>query len=147
MVKRTDFTFIVACLLLHDLIKSGFIMQKSFSDYVTLLFNSGFVKGTFINGSIFLRKDKEVELKESKIFSIIQMSDKEYEETKEMMKKKNFGCILQTVFKNCDMLLQDIFGKITYNYLNNVEYIPIFRRNKYNTTTKYFLTSKDYLFF
>ena len=27
LVKRTDFTFIVACLLLHDLIKSGFIMQ------------------------------------------------------------------------------------------------------------------------
>lgn len=143
LVKKTDYTFIVALLVLYDLVKSGFTMQKSFNDYIEKLYNDGYLKGTFISGSIFLRKDKTEQLFISNIFSKIQMTESEYNSTKELLKKKKHLNVLKIMVNNCDKLLQDIFGKIVFNYDNKIEYIPIIRNDiKYNYP-KYFITSKD----
>ena len=143
LVKKTDYTFIVALFVLYDLVKSGFAMQKSFNDYIEKLYNDGYLKGTFISGSIFLRKDKTEQLSISNIFSKIQMSESEYDSTKELLKKKKHLNVLKIMVNNCDKLLQDIFGKVVFNYDNKIEYIPIIRNNRKYNYPKYFITSKD----
>ena len=140
LVKKSDYTFVVTLLLLYDLVKSGFTMQKSFDSYIEKLYNEGYIKGTYISGSIFLRKDKN-DMSNS-IFSSIQMTDSEYNTTKELLKKKNHLSVLKIIVKNCDKLLQNMYGKVTFNYDNKIEYIPIIRKDKYDYP-KYFLTSKD----
>ena len=143
LVKKTDFTFIVALLVLYDLVKSGFVMQRSFDNYIEKLYNDGYLKGTFISGSIFLRKDKVELLSLSTIFSKIQMSESEYNSTRELLKKKNHLSVIKIMVKNCHILLQDIFGKIVFNDKNEIEYIPVIRNNRKYNYPKYFLTSKD----
>lgn len=140
LVKKSDYTFVVALLLLYDLVKSGYTMQKSFDSYIEKLYNEGYIKGTFISGSIFLRKDK-TDMSNS-IFSCIQMTDSEYDITKELLKKKNHLSVIKIIMKNCDKLLQNMFGKVVFNYDNKIEYIPIIRKDRSNYP-KYFLTSKD----
>lgn len=140
LVKKSDYTFVVTLLLLYDLVKSGFTMQKSFDSYIEKLYNEGYIKGTYISGSIFLRKDKN-DMSKS-VFSSIQMTDSEYNTTKELLKKKNHLSVIKIIIKNCDKLLQDMYGKVTFNYDNKIEYIPIIRKDKYDYP-KYFLTSKD----
>ena len=49
LVKKSDYTFVVAILLLYDLVKSGYTMQKSFDSYIEKLYNEGYIKGTFIS--------------------------------------------------------------------------------------------------
>ena len=141
LIKKTDYTFIVALFLLYDMVKNGYIMQKSLDDYIEKLYNDNYLKGAFISGSIFLRKDKSVGF--STIFSKIQMTDIEYESTKELLKRKNHLEVIKIMVNNCDKLLQDMFGKIIFNNNNKIEYIPIVRNNKMENYPKYFLTSKD----
>ena len=141
LIKKTDYTFIVALFLLYDLVKSGYIMSKSLDSYIEKLYNDGFLKSTFVTGSIFLRKDKMDT--SSTVFSNIQMTESEYNSTKELLKKKQYVNVLNIMVKNCDKLLQIMFGKITFNYNDTIEYIPIIRNNKIENYTKYFLTSKD----
>jgi len=141
LIKKTDYTFIIALFLLYDLVKSGYVMGKSFDCYIEKLYNDGYIKGTFVTGSIFLRKDKMDT--SSTIFSNIQMTDSEYNSTRELLKKKEYVSVLKIMVKNCDKLLQIMFGKITFNYNDTIEYIPIIRNNKIENYPKYFLTSKD----
>ena len=116
-------------------------MSESLDDYIEKLYNDNYLKGAFISGSIFLRKDKSVGF--STIFSKIQMTDIEYESTKELLKRKNHLEVIKIMVNNCDKLLQDMFGKIIFNNNNKIEYIPIVRNNKMENYPKYFLTSKD----
>jgi hypothetical protein len=141
LIKKTDYTFIIALFLLYDLVKSGYVMGKTFDCYIEKLYNDGYIKGTFVTGSIFLRKDKMDT--SSTIFSNIQMTDSEYNSTRELLKKKEYVSVLKIMVKNCDKLLQIMFGKITFNYNDTIEYIPIIRNNKIENYPKYFLTSKD----
>ena len=142
IVKKSDYTFVVALMLLYDLVKSGYTMQKSFDSYIEKLYNEGYIKGTFISGSIFLRKDKDKTDMSKSIFSCIQMTDSEYDITKELLKKKNHLSVIKIIMKNCDKLLQNMFGKVVFNYDNKIEYIPIIRKDRSNYP-KYFLTSRD----
>lgn len=141
LIKKTDYTFIIFMFLLYDLVKSGYIMNRSFDDYIEKLYNDGYLKGTFITGSIFLRKDKMDT--SSTVYSNIQMSDTEYDTTKELLKKKKHLSVLKIMVKNCDKMIQIMFGKVTFNYNYSIEYIPIIRNNKFRDYPKYFITSKD----
>jgi len=141
MIKKTDYTFIVFMFLLYDLVKSGYIMNRSFDDYIEKLYNDGYLKGTFITGSIFLRKDKMDT--SSTVYSNIQMSDVEYDATKELLKKKKHLSVLKIMVKNCDKMMQIMFGKVIFNHNYSIEYIPIIRNDKLANYPKYFLTSKD----
>lgn len=141
LIKKTDYTFIVALFLLYDLVKSGYTMNKSLDCYIEKLYNDGYIKNTFVTGSIFLRKDKMDT--SSTIFSNIQMTDIEYNSTKELLKKKKYHNVLNIMVKNCDKMLQMMFGKVSFSCNNTIEYIPIVRNDKIANYPKYFLTSKD----
>lgn len=142
--KVTDTKYVIACLIIYEIVKSGYNFTKgNFTNCITTLYDTSFFKKGDITESIFIRVDKQKNNIET-IFDSIVMDDIKQAEMKRYYKTGKIVEIIKLMMSNCNIILQDWFGSVILSCLDEqVITFPVSRKIK--DISKKFLTTKDVL--
>lgn len=141
--KTTDTKYIVACLVIYDILKNGYNFSKtSFNNFISKLFNTSFFKKNDITESMFIQSDEHSKIETC--FDLIRMNSQKKIEMKKFYKLGNVFEIVKMMMENCNTILQKWFGPVILSCLDeDVELFPVCKKVKENT--KKFLTTQDIL--
>ena len=140
--KTSDTKYIVACLVIYEILKSGCNLSKtSFKNFVLKLYESAFFKKNDITDTIFLKSDEKTEI--PSCFDLIKMNNEKRIEMKKHHKSGKIVEIVYLMMDNCNIILQSWFGTIAFSFLN--EERDIFPVQKKIKESKRFLTTQDLL--
>ena len=142
--KITDVKYMIACLVIYEIIRSGYNFSKgNFENFITKLYDTSFFKKSDIIESIFVNVEKG-EYKGECCFDWIKMDDIKKVEMKRYYKSGKTIEIVKMMIDNCNIILQKWFGPVILACLNDKEEIfPVSRKVK--EISKRFLTMRDVL--
>jgi hypothetical protein len=143
--KNTDVKYIVACLVAYDLVHNGYNMSVyNFKKIVEDLYEIGYITKNTISNSAFIRSDiVDGKLKKS-CWNCIQMSNDCKVTVKNMYKQSKYLDIVKIIMENCNIVLQNLFGKVTFGGEDSkIELIPVSKPHTVREYPKYFLTTQD----
>lgn len=141
--KTTDTKYIVACLVIYDILKNGYNFSKtSFNNFISKLFNTSFFKKNDIIESMFIQSDEKSKIETC--FDLIRMNNQKKVEMKKFYKSGNVFEIVKMMMENCNIILQKWFGPVILSCLDeDIELFPVCKKVRENT--KKFLTTQDIL--
>ena len=142
--KTTDVKYMIACLVIYEIIRSGYNFSKgNFENFITKLYDTSFFKKSDISESIFVNVEKG-EYKGECCFDWIKMDDIKKVEMKRYYKSGKTIEIVKMMIENCNIILQKWFGPVILACLNDKDEIfPVSRKVK--EISKRFLTMRDVL--
>lgn len=142
--KTTDVKYMIACLVIYEIIRSGYNFSKgNFENFITKLYDTSFFKKSDISESIFVNVEKG-EYKGECCFDWIKMDDSKKVEMKRYYKSGKTIEIVKMMIENCNIILQKWFGPVILACLNDkYEIFPVSRKVK--EISKRFLTMRDVL--
>lgn len=142
--KTTDVKYMIACLVIYEIIRSGYNFSKgNFENFITKLYDTSFFKKSDISESIFVNVEKG-EYKGECCFDWIKMDDIKKVEMKRYYKSGKTIEIVKMMIDNCNIILQKWFGPVILACLNDKDEIfPVSRKVK--EISKRFLTMRDVL--
>ena len=142
--KTTDTKYIVSCLVIYEIVKSGYNFSKSnFQNFIGRLYDTSFFKKDDINESIFVKVDKGGYQGEC-FFDLITMDDIKQGQMKRYYKAGKIIEIIKMMMENCNVILQKWFGPVVLTCLDEqVELFAVSRKIK--EISKKFLTTRDVL--
>lgn len=142
--KTTDVKYMIACLVIYEIIRSGYNFSKgNFENFINKLYDTSFFKKGDISESIFVNVEKGG-YKGECCFDWIKMDDIKKVEMKGYYKSGKTIEIVKMMIENCNIILQKWFGPVILACLNDKEEIfPVSRKVK--EISKRFLTMRDVL--
>jgi len=142
--KTTDVKYMISCLVIYEIIRSGYNFSKgNFENFITKLYDTSFFKKSDIIESIFVNVEKG-EYKGECCFDWIKMDDIKKVEMKSYYKSGKTIEIIKMMIENCNIILQKWFGPVILACLNDKDEIfPVSRKVK--EISKRFLTMRDVL--
>jgi hypothetical protein len=142
--KTTDVKYMISCLVIYEIIRSGYNFSKgNFENFITKLYDTSFFKKSDIIESIFVNVEKG-EYKGECCFDWIKMDDIKKVEMKSYYKSGKTIEIIKMMIENCNIILQKWFGPVILACLNDKDEIfPVSRKVK--EVLKRFLTMRDVL--
>jgi hypothetical protein len=144
--KNTDAKYIIACLVVYDLLHNGYSMSVyDFKKIVEKLYETGYITKNTISNSAFIRSDVDADMKLKKTcWNCIQMSNESKVSVKRLYKESKYLDIVKIIMENCNIVLQNLFGKVTFGSENSkMELIPVSKPHTVREYPKYFLTTRD----
>ena len=142
--KTTDTKYMIACLVIYEIIRSGYNFSKgNFENFITRLYDTSFFKKGDINESIFINVDRG-EYKGECCFDLIKMDDIKIGQMKVCYKAGKIIEIVKMMMENCNIILQKWFGPVILSRVDDKdELFPVSRKIK--EISKKFLTTSDIL--
>lgn len=142
--KTTDVKYMVACLVIYEIVRNGYNFSKgNFENFINKLYETSFFKKGDISESIFVNVEKG-EYKGECCFDWIKMDDIKKVEMKGYYKSGKTIKIVKMMMENCNIILQKWFGPVILACLNDKDEIfPVSRKVK--EISKRFLTMRDVL--
>ena len=144
--KNTDVKYIIACLVVYDLVNNGYSMSVyDFKKIVEKLYETGYITKNSISNSAFIRSDigGDVKLKKT-CWNCIQMSNDSKVFVKRLYKESKYLDIVKIIMENCNIVLQNLFGKVAFGCEDSkIELIQVSKPHTVHEYPKYFLTTQD----
>jgi ribosomal protein L24 len=142
--KTTDTKYMVACLVIYEIVRSGYNFSRgNFDNFIYKLYDTSFFKKGDINESIFINVDKG-KYEGDCCFDLIRMDDVKRGQMKLYYKSGKVIEIVKMMMENCNIILQKWFGPVILSCLDNKDEIfPVSR--KITEISKKFLTTRDIL--
>jgi hypothetical protein len=141
--KDSDMKYIITCIVCYEIIKSGFsITKKLFDSYIIKLIKTKFFIKSNISGSLFLRNVDNNNVRTC--MDVIKMTSDEKVNLNKTYKGGEYSEIIKVMIKNCNLLLQEIYGKVIFvDEMYKIEYIPVCKPKYIKEYPKYFMTSNE----
>lgn len=142
--KVSDTKYIVICLVCYDLMKTGHtITIYQFRNFITRLFNAGFITQNSIVDSAFIRCEDN--LPDDSCWKSISMSMDDRLYYKSSYKSKKYLDLVKDIAKRCHVVLGCLFGPMAFWKANlKEEMIAVSKQKKImKEYPKYFLTTND----
>lgn len=140
--KNTDTKYIVACLVMYDMIRGGIrVTTSDFKRNILKLYKSGYFTKNTIANTLFIRSNTD---DETGLLKKIEKSGDEILLVKKMYKEMKYLEIIEMMVENCNTILQCCFGKVLFeNNSTEIELIAVSKPNAVREYPKYFLTPSD----
>jgi len=141
--KESDMKYIIVCIVCYEIIKSGFSITKElFDTYIVKLIKTKYFIKSHISGTLFLRNvDND---KTRTCIDVIKMTVEEKSNINKIYKEGDYAEIIKIMINNCNLILQEIYGKVTFvNEIYKIEYIPVCKPKYIKEYPKYFMTSNE----
>ena len=123
--KTTDVKYMISCLVIYEIIRSGYNFSKgNFENFITKLYDTSFFKKSDIIESIFVNVEKG-EYKGECCFDWIKMDDIKKVEMKSYYKSGKTIEIIKMMIENCNIILQKWFGPVILACLRSFSIIAL----------------------
>lgn len=140
--KNTDTKYIVACLMMYDMIRNGIKLSLcDFKKNILKLYNGGYLTKNTITNTLFIRSKTD---ESSEILKKIEKSEDEILIVKKLYKGGKYVEIIEMMMESCNVLLKEWFGEVIFEKNSNgIELIAVSKPHSIKEYPKYFLTTLD----
>jgi hypothetical protein len=141
--KESDMKYIIVCIVCYEIIKCGFSITKAlFDTYIGKLIQMKYFIKSHILGSLFLREVSDDKIRTC--IDVIKMNSDEKANINKIYKRGEYAEIIKIMINNCNLILQEIYGKVTFvDEIYKIEYIPVCKPKCIKEYPKYFITSNE----